>query len=218
MDFDFPDLSGLFSGLSDLFSGSGSEAGSGLSDIFDSGSDLPDMTDDFIEDASVLGAASDRSRRRRSSRGGKYRRRRGPSTVGIVFGCACIVAAITVIGLFIRAQNIEETRVIVKSVAIKAKKGDLLSGLSGARDVWGNEIKIVREEASDGTKVSYTAISPGGDDEFGTDDDLSATKVNLNVSKIAGKAAVKGVKGTAKSIKEFGVGLFEGVMGGDKKE
>jgi len=108
----------------------------------------------------------------------------------------CAVFGIfAIIGLFILpfiGKKIENTKKIVKKCA--------KSGIS-QNDAWDQPIKIDIKQLED-RKIT-TAISAGGDGEFGTKDDISFESIDRNKSMILGKKSIGAVKWSFEKSKEF---------------
>jgi hypothetical protein len=72
------------------------------------------------------------------------------------------------------------------------------------RDVWGHNLKHVREITEN--CAYYMVISAGLDGEFETDDDIGAVQTDYNKSRIAGKwlgsRAIEGIKGFKEGLKQ----------------
>ena len=109
---------------------------------------------------------------------------------------------IVMISFTIRVWPVIKTGNIVSQQAISCKQNDTKSGVLETKDRWDNNLVCTR--IAEETVVIYEVRSSGRDKEFGTDDDITATKIDLNKSKILGRWI-------GKKTKEAAVGLIDGL-------
>ena len=124
-----------------------------------------------------------------------------PLIVGIVIAIFLGLAACNLRRLpFINTAN------QVAQMAALARQGE---DILPQEDSWGNAIRLDIKHRD--TDSIYTCISAGKDGEFDTEDDISATEVELHKSRIVGKWIGKKSVEAAKGV--FG-GVIEGIKGG----
>ncbi len=88
------------------------------------------------------------------------------------------------------------TKSRVEDAARIARAQDLKTGycFKDRLDWWKNPICVKREVYENARGIEYTAISPGRDGQFDTDDDYQNIKVDLNKTRMLGEYLGKRVK------------------------
>lgn len=129
----------------------------------------------------------------------------------IMFGFVPVAIFTVCIAYFVGPSYF--TVVKLEEATTVAKRQDLADGFcfEDRIDWWGNSLCISRLPNKERTAIVYTAFSAGKDGKYGTDDDLSRSKVDLNKSKRIGKW-------TGDKAVQFSKGLKEGLAIGSKHD
>ena len=105
----------------------------------------------------------------------------------LTFIAAMLLTGFFAIWQYVIPHSITKSR--VEEAAKIARARDLATGycFKDHLDWWKNPICVQREVVEDERAIAYTAISPGRDGQFGTDDDYKSIRVDLNKTRMLGE-------------------------------
>lgn len=92
-----------------------------------------------------------------------------------------VIASIVGASIYNNRPSVK-TRILVKQIAKEQRK---VSGELSTKDFYDSNLKSLYVKSK--TKETFTIISAGADKKFGTEDDISASTVDFNKSRIIGK-------------------------------